>query len=96
MSELLLQGKEHRQGDQSHVLMPARPTTHLILRHAHFAFSLLDCTFDPVALVLTIAVLLYRAFTVGQAVLDRSGAIATDNQAAGSRVAVLFYFYNSV
>ena len=25
MSELLLQGKEHRQSDQSHMLMPALP-----------------------------------------------------------------------
>ena len=38
MNKLLLQSKEHRQGHQGHVLMPARPATHLILRHAHFAF----------------------------------------------------------
>ena len=39
--------------------------------------------------MLTVAALLCRTFTVGRAILDCSGAIAADNQAAGSRAAVL-------
>ena len=43
----LLQEEELGEADQRLVVMPADPAAHLVLRHAEFAFGVLEAAFDP-------------------------------------------------
>ena len=44
---LLAEQEQYRQTTQRHVVMPAPPDPHLVLRHAQLAFGLMECVLRP-------------------------------------------------
>jgi len=69
------QQKQHSDHDQRHMVMPASPDTHLIIRHPAGAFSVLKSALHPVSLPLHIGQSLGSRFRRGiaQAVFHRVG-----------------------
>src|SRR5690606_12029080 len=48
----LLQHEQHRHHHQGHVVVPSKPTTHLIIGHPTLALAILERTLDPESLPL--------------------------------------------